>query len=48
MLCVFVLQAVKKTKGPGRGKKGTEEEDGGTGSMFDVVKGGRASLQVFI
>lgn len=48
MLCLF--QAVKRprqTGATGRSRKKSEEEDdSGTGSLFDVVKSGKASLQV--
>ncbi|KAJ8310918.1 hypothetical protein KUTeg_012783 [Tegillarca granosa] len=41
--------AVKKPRQGGRGRKRSgEEEDPGTGCMFDVVRGGRASLQSLV
>jgi len=48
----LLLQAAKRgggAAGRGRGRKksgGEDDMDPGTGSIFDVVKGGRSSLQV--
>jgi hypothetical protein len=49
-----LLQAAKRgggAAGRGRGRKksgGEDDMDPGTGSIFDVVKGGRSSLQVIM
>ena len=49
-----MLQAAKRgggAVGRGRGRKksgGEDDMDPGTGSIFDVVKGGRSSLQVIM